>query len=84
MSECKKTRMRGWKATPKKVVGFPPLGFARGAIVRLNNEPPNMLVVRSLFDTDTTLVVACEGDEGGTLRMREYPTKQLHQVLSHE
>lgn len=63
---------------------FPPVGFVRGAIVRHHGEPPNMLVVRSLFDTNTTAVIACEGDAGGTLRLREYPTADLKQVLAHD
>lgn len=66
------------------VLAFPSIGFARGAIVRLNGLPPNMLVVRSLFDTNTTAVVVCEGDAGGTLRLREYKTNELVQVLAHE
>lgn len=66
------------------VAAFPKLGFARGAIVRRYGQPPNMLVVRSLFDTRTTAVVVCEGDAGGQLRLREYPTSELHQVLAHD
>ena len=66
------------------VKAFPSLGFVRGAIVRRHGKPPNMLVVRSLFDTNTTAVIVCEGDEGGTLRLREYPTADLKQVLPHE
>jgi hypothetical protein len=66
------------------VVALPSIGLVRGAIVRLNGEPPNMLVVRSLFDTNTTAVVVCEGDGGGTPRLREYPIGELTQVLAHE
>lgn len=53
-------------------------GFARGAIVRLD-AGPNMLVVRGLGET--TACVLCEGDEAGTLRLKEYPTDDLEQVL---
>lgn len=61
---------------------IPSFGFIRGAIVRCHGEPPNMLVVRGLGET--TAVIVCEGDEGGTLRLREYPTAELEQVLSHD
>ena len=57
---------------------IPTLGFARGAIVRRNNGP-NMLVVRCR--KDRTVVIVCEGDADGTLRLREYPSKDLTQVL---
>jgi hypothetical protein len=63
-------------------VKIPSFGFVRGAIVRRHGKPPNMLVVRGL--DQTTAVVVCEGDDGGTLRLKEYPTDELHQVFAHD
>lgn len=63
------------------VVNIPSLAFARGTIVRLNGSGPNALVVRC-FET-TTVVVVCESDSGGTLRLREYQTRDCLQVLEN-
>lgn len=57
---------------------IPSFSFTRGAIVR-RADGPNMLVVRGL--EKTTVVVVCEADHGGSLRLREYPTGELTQVL---
>lgn len=61
------------------VVTIGSYGFIRGAIVRHKGIGPNMLVVRGLGPT--TAVIVCEGDAGGTLRVREYETRELKQVL---
>lgn len=64
---------------------IPSLGFTRGVVVRRKDSTdswPNMLVVRGLGET--TAVIRCEGDTGGTLRLREYPTRELQQVLGNE
>jgi hypothetical protein len=64
---------------------IPSLGFTRGVVVRRQGDQsqwPNMLVVRGLGET--TVVIRCEGDAGGTLRLREYPTRELQQVLGNE
>jgi hypothetical protein len=63
---------------------IPSLGFTRGAVVRLKEDGsqwPNMLVVRGLGET--TAVIRCEGDTGGALRLREFPTRDLFQVLGN-
>lgn len=62
--------------SPERIPSF---GFARGAVVRATGGGPNMLVVRGLGET--TAVILCEGDEGGTLRLREYQTADLEQLL---
>ncbi len=59
---------------------IPSFGFARGAIVRKEPDGPNMLVVRGLGER--TVVVVCEHDDGGGLRLRDYATNDLHQVLA--
>lgn len=64
---------------PDVVQEIPSFGFTRGAIVRWRNKGPNMLVIRGLGET--TAVIVCEGDAGGTVRLREYPTRGLQQVL---
>lgn len=64
------------------VTAIPTFGFARGAIVRKTDGGPNMLVVRDL--AETVCVVRCEGDEAGTLRLREEPKHDLVQVLNHD
>ena len=64
------------------VTAIPTFGFARGAIVRKTSGGPNMLVVRDL--AETVCVVRCEGDEAGTLRLREEPKHDLVQVLDHD
>lgn len=61
------------------VQNIPTLGFIRGAIVRDAAGGPNMLVVRGLGER--TVVVVCEADEGGNLRLRDYTTADLIQVL---
>ena len=62
------------------VQAIPSLGFARGEIVRREDDnAPNMLVVRGLGES--TVVVVCERDEPGNLRLREVPTKELVKVL---
>ncbi|MFC3628262.1 hypothetical protein ACFOM8_02250 [Paracoccus angustae] len=61
------------------VTTIPTLGFARGAIVRARGGGPNMLAVRGL--DDRTVVVVCESDEGGSLRLRDPETSTLEQVL---
>ncbi len=61
------------------VTAIPSLGFARGAVVRAKGAGPNMLVVRGLGPT--TAVVLCTGDEGGKLRLQEFKTGDLEQVM---
>jgi hypothetical protein len=58
---------------------IPTFGFIRGAIVRHSASPANMMVVRGLGET--TAVLAIEGDEGGTIRLHEYPTAELTEIL---
>lgn len=58
---------------------IPSFGFARGAVVRLHRGGPNMIVVRGL--ASTTACVFCDGDAGATLRMLEFQTADLRQVL---
>ncbi|CAA2142791.1 hypothetical protein [Hyphomicrobium sp. ghe19] len=60
---------------------LPTCGFGRGSIVRAA-DGPNMLVVRDLGDT--VCVVRCEGDDAGTLRMKEVMKAGLRQVVSHD
>ena len=60
-------------------IRIPSFGFARGSVVR-RNDGPNMIVVRSLGDR--TVVVGCEADKDGTLRLRDYLTAELTQVLA--
>ena len=62
-----------------KPITIPSFGFARGAVVSHLLGKGNLLVVRQM--EKTTVVVAIEGDEGGTLRLREYPTSSLFQKL---
>ena len=59
---------------------IPSLGFARGAIVRRVEDGRNMLVVRGLGET--TAVIVIESDHAGSVRIREFPTADLHQVLA--
>lgn len=61
------------------MVKIPSFGFARGAIVRAKGGGPNMLVVRGL--EDRTVVVVCESDEDGTLRLRDPKTETLELVV---
>lgn len=60
------------------IATIPSLGFARGVVVRLD-DGPNMIVVRGLGET--TACVLVENDAPGSLRLKEYPTDQLEQVL---
>lgn len=60
------------------VSAIPSIGFARGAVVRPKAGGPNMLVVRGL--ADRTVVVVCESDEGGSLRLRDPKTETLELV----
>ena len=62
-----------------EVICIGPLGFGRGAIVRLIEGGENMLVIRQL--EATTVVIVCEGDGGGTVRLREFRTATLTQIL---
>lgn len=57
---------------------IPSFGFARGAVVRAIGGGPNMLVVRGL--EDRTVVVVCESDDGGSLRLRDPKTTTLELV----
>ncbi|OJU12739.1 MAG: hypothetical protein BGN85_08720 [Alphaproteobacteria bacterium 64-11] len=59
---------------------IPSFGFARGAIVGRIDGGPNMLVVRQTGER--TLVVTCEGNRDGTLRLRDVATAELEQRLS--
>jgi len=61
------------------VTTIPSFGFARGAIVRAKAGGPNMLVVRGL--EDRTVVVVCESDDGGSLRLRDPKTETLELVV---
>jgi len=62
-----------------EVIEIPSRGFARGAVVRIKGEANNMLVIRGL--ETTTLVIVCESDNGGDARMREFPSRDLVQIL---
>ncbi|MEJ0047060.1 MAG: hypothetical protein WDN04_13795 [Rhodospirillales bacterium] len=53
-----------------------------GEPVELPKSSPNMIVVRGWVDK--TLVITIEGDEGGTVRLRAFPTRDLEQVLGNE
>ena len=64
----------------RRVVVIPSFGFGRGAVVRLSTGGENMLVVRQL--ETTTACIVCEGDTGGTLRLREFATDDLTQILA--
>ena len=61
------------------IVAIPSFGFARGAVVTHVEGGGNLLVVRQL--NATTAVVSIEGDDGGTIRLREYPTSSLYQIF---
>jgi hypothetical protein len=61
------------------ITPIPSLGFARGAVVRAKGGGPNMLVVRGLGET--TAVVLCEGNGPRTLRLQEFKTGDLEQVM---
>lgn len=61
------------------IVAIPSFGFTRGAIVRRCQGGPNMLVVRGI--EGRTVVVVCEADAGGHLRLRDYANEELVQIL---
>lgn len=61
------------------VVAIPSFGFTRRAIVRRSEGGPNMLVVRGM--ESRTVVVVCESDAPGSLRLRDYANEELVQVL---
>ena len=54
--------------------------FKRGAIVRHEDIGPNALVVRDLGHKDV-VVVQCESEDDGNLRLRGFPRDELVQVL---
>lgn len=58
---------------------IPSFGFARGSVVRAIGGGPNMLVVRGL--EDRTVVVVCESDDSGSLRLRDPKTDTLELVV---
>lgn len=58
---------------------IPSLAFARGAVVRRKGGGPNMLVVRGY--PDVTVAVVCDGDKDGSLRMKDFPTRDLEQLI---
>lgn len=59
-------------------IKIPSLGFSRGAVVR-QGDGPNMIVVRGF--RDRTACVFCAGDHDGTLRLLEFDTNSLRQML---
>lgn len=59
---------------------IPSFGFARGAVVHRRGSTRNMLVVRALGETTACIVI--ESDDGGAVRLREFPTVDLIQVLA--
>ena len=59
---------------------IPSFGFSRGAVVRQGADGPNMLVVRGL--EEKTAVIVIEGDDDGTVRLREVWTASLTQLLA--
>jgi hypothetical protein len=61
------------------VVTIPSRGFARGAIVHRRGSTRNMLVVRGLGETTACIVI--ESDTSGSVRLREFPTSDLTEVL---
>lgn len=58
---------------------IPSFGFSRGSVVRMKGGGPNMLVVRGV--DDRTVVVVCEGEEDGTLRLRDPKSETLELVV---
>ena len=64
--------------TPGNVI--PLFGFARGAVVTHVEVGGNWLVLRSL--ETTTAVLTIEGEEGGAVHLREYPTRSLRLLLA--
>jgi uncharacterized protein YodC (DUF2158 family) len=61
------------------VTEIPSSAFARGAVVTRRNGGPNMIVVRGY--PDVTVAVLCEGDQDGTLRLKDFKTSDLEQLL---
>lgn len=61
-------------------VRIPSFGFARGAIVHRRGSSRNMLVVRGLGETTACIVI--ESDQSGAVRLREFPTADLTEVLA--
>jgi len=61
------------------VLTLPTIGFARGSVVRAKGGGPNMLVVRGVGER--TVVVVCEGDADGNLRLRDPRTITLQLVM---
>ena len=59
-------------------VKIPSYGFARGAVVR-QGDGPNMIVVRCFGER--TACVFCESDKDGGLRLKEFSTRDLEQIL---
>lgn len=66
-------------ASSNAVTTIPSIGFARGAVVRPQGGGPNMLVARGI--ADRTVVVVCESDDAGSLRLRDPKTDTLELVL---
>ena len=64
---------------------IPSIGFTRGVIVRRRGATttwPNMSVIRGLGAT--TAVIHIEGEGGGTVGLREYPTADLVQIVGND
>jgi uncharacterized protein YodC (DUF2158 family) len=61
------------------IQNFPAIGFARGSIVRAKSGGPNMLVIRGYGDR--TVVVVCEADGDGHVRLRDVATETLQMIL---
>ncbi len=66
-----------------EVHALPTAGFTRGAVCRsfVNGElaGPNILVVRGMGARTVGIII--EGDAGGSVRLREWNTADLAQVL---
>lgn len=62
------------------VIELRPRGFTRGAIVREIGGGPNMLVMRQVGD-DVTACIVIESDTPGAIRVREFSTAALEQML---
>lgn len=67
------------QTTSAQVIPIPSLGFTRGAIVHRSGSTRNMLVVRGLGETTACIVI--ESDDAGAVRLREFPTAELTEVL---
>ena len=68
------------RRTTARVMRIPTLGFARGAVVHRAGSTRNMLVVRGLGETTACIVI--ESDHSGAVRLREFPTAELTEVLA--